>query len=91
MVKNNGRATQDVVEVYVQNEGSENAPKNPRLCAFKRVSLEAGEEKEVTFRLSKKELGFYLPDGNYTVEKGAFEIYIGKDCLADKAFEVIVN
>ena len=48
-------------------------------------------EKEVTFRLSKKELGFYLPDGNYTVEKGAFEIYIGKDCLAEKTFEVFIK
>lgn len=28
-----------------------------------------------------EDLGYYLPDGSYTVEKGAFEIFIGENCL----------
>ena len=51
-VRNGGaRFTEDVVQVYVQNEGSANAPLHPRLCAFQRVALKAGEEKTVTLRV----------------------------------------
>ena len=29
------------------------------------------------------DLGFYLPNGDYTVEKGEIEVYIGADCLTE--------
>lgn len=38
-VKNlSGVATQEVIQVYAQNEGSATAPRNPRLVGFKRIS-----------------------------------------------------
>jgi len=76
VVKNNGRATQDVVQVYVQNEGSENAPRNPRLCAFARVSLEAGKTKTVRLEVLRKNLLVVNDDGE-KVSEGRCVLYAG--------------
>lgn len=47
-VKNEGiRATEDVVEVYINNLESAYAVKNHSLCGFARVELEPGEEKKI--------------------------------------------
>ena len=75
-IRNDGCATQDVLQVYIQNEGSENAPRNPRLCAFKRVSLEAGEEKVVRLEIDKKQLLVVNENGEH-VEEGRPVLYIG--------------
>ncbi|MBR0041265.1 MAG: glycoside hydrolase family 3 C-terminal domain-containing protein [Oscillospiraceae bacterium] len=39
------RPLEEVVELYLKDEGSPLAPPNPILCGFQRVRLEAGEEK----------------------------------------------
>ena len=36
-----------------------------------------GETKEVTFTLTEKELGYYFPNGDYVVESGQFNVYVG--------------
>ena len=91
-IKNTGeREGKETAQIYIRDPKASYMRPLRELKGFEKISLEAGEEKEVTFRLSKKELGFYLPDGNYTVEKGAFEIYIGKDCLAEKTFEIFIK
>ena len=33
------------------------------------------------FKLGYNDLGFYNEKGDYIVEKGAFEIYVGTNCL----------
>ena len=48
-VKNEGgAATEDVVEIYIKDMGSPLAVRNYSLCAFKRVSLAAGESRTIT-------------------------------------------
>jgi len=48
---NNGNVdTEDVIELYIHDEGSSLAPPNPVLCGFRRVMLAAKEQK--TFELS---------------------------------------
>jgi len=76
VMKNHGCATQDVVQVYVQNEGSKNAPRNPRLCAFKRVALGAGEEKTVRLEVLEKNLLVVNDEGKKVME-GKPVLYIG--------------
>ena len=67
-------ATQDVVQVYCQNEGSENAPLNPRLCAFQRVSLNAGEEKTVCVPLNPEAFKVVNENGE-KVSEGKVALY----------------
>ena len=76
VLKNGGRATQDVVQAYVHNKDSENAPRNPRLCGFARVSLEEGEEKTVVLEIEKERLQVVNAQGAY-VEEGRPVLYVG--------------
>ena len=77
VVKNAGGCdTQDVVQVYVQNEGSENAPRNPRLCGFARVNCPAGREIEAVIEIEKKRLLVVNDSGEY-VSEGTPVFYVG--------------
>ncbi len=70
------RDTQDVVQVYCQNEGSENAPLNPRLIAFKRVFLPAGQEAHVSIRLDAEAFMVVNEAGEH-VSEGKIVLYVG--------------
>lgn len=79
VVKNTGKKDGDeIVQLYVMH------PKNDMVripqCAlkgFKRVSLQAGEEQEVTFTLTPEELALTDVHGNLMQTEGAVQLYIG--------------
>ena len=75
-VNRGSRDTQDVVQVYVQNEGSPNAPLHPRLCAFARVALKAGEEAIVTLQVDEDSL-LVVNDAGERVAEGTPVFYVG--------------
>ena len=76
-VQNIGKAdTQDVVQVYAQNKGSQNAPLNPRLVAFRRVSLKAGEKASVVLDVKAEDLMVIDEKGNH-VREGRTVLYAG--------------
>jgi len=68
--------TQDVVQVYIQNEGSENAPRNPRLCGFARVCCPAGETIETEIVIDKRRLLVVNGQGE-CVSEGSPVLYVG--------------
>ncbi|MDR0903409.1 MAG: glycoside hydrolase family 3 C-terminal domain-containing protein [Ruminococcus sp.] len=70
------RDTEDVVQVYLQNEGSANAPKNPRLAAFKRVLVPAGGEAAVSMTIKAKQFTVVDDAGNH-VDEGTPVLYVG--------------
>ncbi|MDO4484302.1 MAG: glycoside hydrolase family 3 C-terminal domain-containing protein [Clostridia bacterium] len=77
VVKNDGTAdTEDVVQVYVQNEGSVNAPVNPRLAGFRRIAVKAGEEITVTFSFPAARL-LVVDDNGTPVQEGKPVAYVG--------------
>ena len=77
VIKNSsGVDTEDVVQVYCQNEKSINAPKNPRLCAFRRIICPAGEEIGVSLSVATKQLEVVDEDG-ILVNEGRPVLYIG--------------
>jgi beta-glucosidase len=49
------------------------------LKGFQKISLEAGESREISFSLSEKDLRFINGKLEYMAEAGAFEIFIGTD------------
>jgi len=76
-VKNDGSVnTQDVVQVYIQNEGSENAPRNPRLCGFARVNCPAGGETDAVIEIEEKRLLVVNDQGEF-VSEGKPVFYVG--------------
>ena len=68
--------TDEVAQVYVQNEGSENAPRNPRLCAFKRVHVPAGQTVRVALDIPAERLKVVDGEGRL-VDEGTPVFYAG--------------
>ncbi len=67
----------EVAQLYIRDlVGSITRPVR-ELKGFEMVALKKGESKEIVFNLTKKELGFYNSDGNYVIEAGDFEVYVG--------------
>jgi beta-glucosidase len=68
---------EEVVQLYVRDlVGSRTRPVR-ELKGFRRVRLEPGEIKKVTFQLDTHELGFHDPEMRYVVEAGKFDIQVG--------------
>ena len=68
--------TGEVLQVYVQNPESPFAPKNPRLCAFKRVFVPAGGSVRVTLEIPAQRLKV-VDDAGQWVDGGPAELYVG--------------
>ena len=77
VVNNGSVATDDVVQVYVKDTGFDKAIPNPCLSGFKRVHLEAGEEKEVSLHLSARAFTSVDEDGNRKLFSDTFKVYAG--------------
>jgi len=76
-VENSGTVdTQDVLQVYCQNEGSANAPRNPRLCAFRRIAAAAGETVRVEMFIPACRLNV-VNDAGEAVMEGKPVFYVG--------------
>ncbi|MFZ3085078.1 MAG: fibronectin type III-like domain-contianing protein, partial [Candidatus Hydromicrobium sp.] len=77
-VKNTGSCTGDeVVQLYVNDVQSEMTRPVKELKGFKRITLEPGQRKTVTFILSITQLGFYNNDMKYVVEPGTIKVMAG--------------
>lgn len=67
----------EAAQLYMQDVAASLVRPVRELKGYQRVHLEAGEEKEVTFELRKREMGFYDNTGKYCLEDGCFRIYAG--------------
>ena len=68
--------TQEVAQVYAQNEGSAHAPRNPRLAAFRRVSVPAGKTVSVAIPIPAERLRV-IDDEGESVAEGRVTLYAG--------------
>ena len=76
VVNEGGMDTDEVVQVYVQNEGSKNAPRNPRLCAFRRVRVPAGGSVKVALNIPAERLKVVDAEGKL-VDEGTPAFWAG--------------
>ena len=72
-----GRATDEVVQLYIKDEVSADAPTNPILCGFKRVFLEAGEVKTVELEIDPKAFTVVNEAGQRVPGSGSWTLYAG--------------
>ena len=75
VVRNDGRETEDVLQVYVKDMASEDAPVNPVLQAFQRVHLNQGEEREITLKLPARAFQVCSQEGQWVPGSGKWTIY----------------
>ena len=70
-VENTGKMDGDeVVQVYVKNEHPD-APSNPVLCGFKRVTLRAGERRRLSLPLDERAFTVVNQAGERILNHGA--------------------
>ncbi|MBQ3547419.1 MAG: glycoside hydrolase family 3 C-terminal domain-containing protein [Clostridia bacterium] len=81
----------EVVQLYIRDKVASIIRPIRELKGYKKVFLKLGETQTVHFELSYKDLGFYNENGEYLVEKGVFEIYVGENCLTKNIITVKVN
>ncbi|WP_127845941.1 beta-glucosidase BglX [Psychroflexus aestuariivivens] len=78
--KRKGKTT---VQLYIQDEFASVTRPLKELKSFEQVELEAGENRIINFKLKDEHLGFYNTKGEFLVEKGSFNVFVGEDSQAD--------
>jgi len=87
-VKNIGDCKGDeVVQLYVNDVYSSRVTPLRELKRFRRITLEPGESKTITFALNAEELGVFQDDGRFITEPGTFQAMIND---LEDSFEVTV-
>ncbi len=90
-LKNVGKYKGDeVVQLYLHDELAPVVRPLRELKAFKRVTLEPGESREVVLTLPYRSFGFWNRELKFGVEPGEFKVFIGKNA-ADTQLEGSFN
>ena len=77
-VENRGdRAVQEVVQLYMKDESSPDAPPNPILCGFRRVELGVGETKTVDIPIEPSAFTVVNAAGERIPGSGDWTLYAG--------------
>jgi beta-glucosidase len=91
-IENTGGVPADeVVQLYVRDPVATIARPVLELRGFKRVELGAGQRKRVTFSLTPEQLAFWSPKGQWLIESGRIDFWIGAssaDLRANGSFEI---
>lgn len=87
-VTNTGRFDgEDVVQLYVRDlVGSVSRPLR-ELKGFRKIFLEKGESRKVTFTLTENDLAFYNYDLEFVTEPGLFQVFVGGNSNAELTSE----
>jgi len=86
-VHNRGRATEEVVQLYIRDEASPDAPRNPILCGFLRVFLEADATSQLMIPIDPAALTVVDEAGRRIPGSGSWTLYAGlgqPDCRTEE-------
>src|SRR5205085_7610793 len=77
-IENTGRrAGDETVELYIRDVAASVTRPVMELKGFERVTLQPGERRRITFKLTPALLGFYNREMRFTVEPGVFHVMVG--------------
>lgn len=71
------REMEEVVQLYIHDDVSKDEVRNPRLCAFARVTLAPGQRKDVVLTLDKRAFTVVNDAGARIAGSGAYTLYAG--------------
>ena len=81
-VRNSGdRVGDEVVQLYVRDDVASVAEPVKALKGFRRITLQPGESRTVTFRLAPDAFALYDRDMRRVIEPGSFTIYAGTNSV----------
>ncbi len=87
-VENRGRATEEVVQLYIRDEESPDAPPNPILCGFLRVALEEKETKRMMIPIDSNAFTVVNEAGRRIGGSGNWTLYAGLGQPDDRTAEL---
>ena len=67
----------EVVELYIRDNASPDAPANPVLCGFSRISLSPGEERTVRVPIGPRAFTVVTESGDRIPGSGSWTLYAG--------------
>lgn len=70
-------AGEEVAQLYIHDMVASVVRPVKELKGFKKITLQAGESKQLEFVLTDAELGFYNNEGLFIVEPGSFDVMVG--------------
>jgi len=89
-VKNTGdREGKEVAQCYIHDVLAQLTRPIREMKGFDKQNYLPGEEKEIVFRLTKDELGYWNDDKTYIVEPGKFKVWVGSSCMAE--YEITIE
>lgn len=81
----------EVVQLYIQDKFASLARPVRELKGFEMVELEPKKTKTIELMLTEKELGFYSQHGEFIVEPGEFNVYVGGNSNATLSTTLILE
>ncbi len=91
-VTNTGKmAGEETVQLYIQDLYGSFVRPVKELKGFRRIKLQSGESRDVTFSVTEAELKYYTPDGIFQAEPGDFRLFVGPNSreLQAAAFKLV--
>lgn len=80
----------EIVQLYIRDKVASLLRPLRELKGYKKIFISQNNTKTVEFDLGYKDLGFYNEKGDFIVEKGDFEIFVGANCFADDKLTVSI-
>ena len=91
-VKNTGnRDADEIVQLYICDKVASISRPVKELKGFERIHLNAGESKEVSFKITPEMLKFYNGELKHIIEPGDFDIMIGANSRDVKTAKLTVE
>ena len=81
----------ETVQLYIRDKVASVMRPIRELKQFRKLPIRKGETGKAEFSLGYEDLGFYNEKGEYLLEKGEFEVFIGENCLTDNGITIQVN
>ena len=91
-IANTGKvAGETVAQLYYRGKRVEIMAPLRTLQAWQRVSLQPGEEKEITFTVGKEDLRMWDYDGKPVEAAGMYEFFVGESSMAELTASIMVK
>ena len=85
------RAAEEVVQLYIHDRTASITRPVRELKGFRKIALKPGERRTVTFTLTRSDLMFVGPEGQWTAEPGLFDVWIAPSAEAGEPARVTLT
>ncbi len=91
-VKNKGKvAGEEVVQLYIRDLVASVIRPVKELKGFQKINLNAGETKNITFKIDKEVLQFYTINRKWEVESGEYLLFVGGNSSTKMSQKIVVE